>query len=353
MADRPTIRLKKTELPIDSRVALSERSLHQTEIINQIATTIVEFNKLDGVPLPGVTSRTVADFNLFMLPLAQSGQLRFNRDIAQVAFRKLVDYESSMAPWTWEPVHSIAAGTVNLSDTKAPCPVIFEQASGGLHLLLELGNQTIPPDVSHKNFEELIKKVDKQKQYRLLDRYLLRINLECIRAKIPVLFSLTNLSDRTSDTVFTERVGIEIQLNRLWMSDNKYKPRSLLSSSSLNSTPQNTIPAEYDLNEAKRRLTQKLLFSTVPVSTSSCFAIATPTHPTSPKPSNNWVEALLKDEPVTDEEIQTGVKPIPPAAEIVTVLPLLQHVREMKKVLRSIMRISKPYDNLSFLPISQ
>jgi hypothetical protein len=63
-----------------------------------------------------------------------------------------------------------------------------------------------------------------------------------------------------------------------------------------------------------------------------------------------WIAALLNEEPVNVVDVVNGVVPVPPSAEVVTAETQLLYLEDLKKITRTLMRMTNPYDHISFLP---
>lgn len=353
MAKRPTIRLKKTELPIDAVTALYQASCTQAQFLKEAQKLLTEFHTVErGQNMPG-SPRFKGDFDgAFTDRSATLLKVYSNFQIS--ASRRLIDCASTSAPWIWKERASTGGPDFFITRKTSVETFCGESNVTPFRFEIQFQGKVFDHAVPVEARTIIDEQFKKSKQIRALKRYVARINLDCVRMAVPAFFSVDYSPpqgrrwDRPGwegDRIFCPNVVVQVQFVKTWLTDMRYNASSLLIGNNCS-----TIPAEYDLERAAEgfRGNNSVLFLRTNFNEQLAFQITTPAGPKIA--SAAWVNELLSGTNPTPEDIRSGKALIPPKAELVSVTTLLEKVPEMKRIIRTLMRIARPYDHASFCP---
>lgn len=351
MAKKPTIRLKKTELPIDIASAASYRLQATKEVELGVAVQLGHFHNIDGIRLPETPARFVVDFQSTMC--APDSITTPHAAQSFVASRRIADCASQFAPWIWRAKHTTVDRFLS-ENSKSEPETFIEENDQPFQFVIEFDRKIfdVPPTPEERKVIE--EEFRKSKRTETLKRYISLINWESVKVALPVEFHIDLEYHWFTDQIFTPRVIISMGFGRAWISSESYKARSLLNPKFRPSTG-TYIPAEYDLVKARSELQyrgKQIDLYRHPLDITFGIGIESMGLHSSRAITDEWINELLFGTDPTPEDVQSGKAPIPPKAEMVVLTKFLAHVPEMKRIVRTLMRIAKPYDPLSFLPVS-
>lgn len=354
MAKRPTIRLKKTELPIDSSTAQTQADLNQLKISDRATILLDEAHKNETGRWLDTAARFRVDFSAASFVHRAKQPMKIHPNFQVQMSRRLLDCESSQAPWIWKAKQSLSGATYFTAGKIAAETFRGHDEFEPFSFHLSFDGKIFDYPVLIEDRGAATAEFTNSKQMRALKRYITLINWGCIKASIPAFFRVRLASPPghdwmencwDDDRIFSPGARIDVEFVRAWLSDPKYTAISLVTGST------SSIPAEYDLEEARKRLftVENGGLTLRPLPGEAAFQLVTSTG-RRVAPTAAWTEALLFSKEGNSDDIQSGKAPIPPKAEVVLLTTLLEKIPEMKRIIRTLMRIAKPYDHASFLP---
>lgn len=348
MAKQPTIRLKKTELPISPYEARQHADNEMAEFAVKTLEIFEKFHKYEnGSNMQGTMLNFKTLFIERVLRNRYSAEIRLQEAGKNLAFRRIMDISSPGAPWAWKPLTSTVPKVETNTDKKVSTPVAFHQNSQSFDLMIDLTDKKLGwpggPDFLPEE-----KEASQSRKFRALSRYVRMLDWQAIKQGLSVRFSI-GMSDKANNenNVMTYFAVIKVKLATTYLSGSKYSPRSLLGDQAFA-----TLPAVFDLETARALFEGKEVGNTkLEVRPFLGYHFYQPLGRTENiPPTTQWINDLVKNIRGTDEEIRSGKAPIPPAFEVITLLPLVDRMDDLKKIVRNILRIARPYDNISFLP---
>lgn len=347
MNDYSTIRLKKTELPISPKIAQDNAYSETYELRNRVNTLFDQLHKYrDGSVIGTATGSAKILFFNKVIKLQEESTLGVQTAGRSLVFLRLLQAEAMRSPWVLKLSPDIPQRVDLLYDQKMNAPTLVSLSnSTPFEFFVE---KSIHVEDGYKfNTYTATERIEKSKAYRTMKRYLARLDWNCIKQGLPARFGLSVTHPVITETQFHFSLCIKLLFSATYLQGPKYTPTSLL-----HSTESPNLPAIFDLPEVKAVLEHRGSPNTVIISKMiGPGELVSPFETTVP-PGIDWLNALLKGDRGADEDIQSGKVPIPPESQIVTLIPLLERVDDFKKIIKSIMRVCNPYDNVSFLPTS-
>jgi hypothetical protein len=352
MAKKPTIRLKKTELPIDPLAAHDHATQNQDRFYQHASRLLAEFHTVDGV---ASRSRFKTDFEASAFVPRVRAPLKLHRNFPVVASRRLVDAASHRAPWIWKVRESVSP-VEYFSNGKASAETFVGQSdSHPFCFEIAFEGKVFTEAVDADTRKHLSDSFEKSKEIRALKRYLARINLQCVKEAIPVFLTSASREplgrnwtepDWEGDRIFCPGIVIRTEFCKTWLTNYDYNATSLIDGSNLG-----RIPAEYDLERAAMgfRGNADVEFLRREMNLEVAFQVISGTHYPVTVPTA-WTKEMIFGTDPNPEDVRSGKAPIPPKAEVVMVTTLLERIPEMKRIISTLMRIARPYDHASFLP---
>lgn len=355
MAKKPTIRLKKTELPIDSHTAYSQAEIHQDLFVEHTRKLLAEFHTGDGGELLESSPRFRTDFNAMAFHFKLRAPLKLHPQFELYTSRRLLDGGSQLAPWIWSAKRDLSGPRIFVSKT-ANVETIVTQEETPFSFQIPFPGLVLDEPADDETRLKMYSDFLTSRPMRALQRYIARINWECIKSAVPAFFQVNHIESANQrwtqpgwdgDRIFCPAVAIRVGFSRTWLSSSEYKARSLLTGEG------SLIPAEYDFERAKAGFLgdAEVVYIRIPLDMTTAFQILS-SYSRVKTPNAGWAEELLFGKDPTPADVRSGKALIPPKAEIVAVTSLLEKVPEMKRIIRTLLRIARPYDHASFLPTS-
>lgn len=348
MAAIPTIRLKKTELPVDKAQASRNSADETAELAKRLRAMLDELHlTVEGTLIPGTTMQQKEIFAARVLSNTTSTAMRLHDYGRRSIQKRVTDAGSAHAPWVWKPTQENSTRPDIRRNQKTGSPELLVMNDSTMELRLPLAGICPVLKKTYVGDSVVDKWLAKHPQYRALTKYVRKIDWACIEKGIPVRFRLIHRSNSNTGEGYSFLACIQVTVEATYLSSN-YNVTSLLGEKAFS-----MLPAIHDLAEAKRVFYGKgtAHFHSRPFSVTQFF-LPLGKNAATIYPTSAWIEALMSGERGTDKDIRTGKAPLPPGSEIVSLLPVFEHFGEMKKIIKTLMRTAKPYDRISFLPIA-